>query len=49
MTLLRSVAYFDGAHAATTAWTLAAWAVAGVLLLGLAAVRRKAGAVAKTS
>jgi len=42
MTLLRSVAYFDGAHAATTAWTLAAWAVAGVLLLGLAAVRRKA-------
>jgi hypothetical protein len=41
MTLLRSVAYFDGAHAATTAWTLTAWAVTGVLLLGLA--RRRGG------
>jgi hypothetical protein len=38
MTLLRSVAYFDGAHAATTALTLGAWAVVGLLLLGLARV-----------
>jgi hypothetical protein len=41
MTLLRSVAYFDGAHAATTALTLGAWAVAGVLLLGMALVRAR--------
>ncbi len=39
MTLLRSVAYFDGAHAAATAWTLAAWAFAGALLLGMARLR----------
>jgi len=39
MTLLRSVAYFDGAHAATTALTLGAWAVAGVVLLAIARVR----------
>ncbi len=40
MTLLRSTAYFDGAHAATTALTLGAWAAAGVLLLAMARLRR---------
>jgi hypothetical protein len=39
MTLLRSVAYFDGAHAATTALTLGAWAIVGLLLLGVARLR----------
>jgi hypothetical protein len=35
-TLLRSVAYFDGAHAAGPLWTLAAWAGAGLVLVALA-------------
>jgi hypothetical protein len=39
MTLLRSVAYFDGAHASSTALTLGAWAAAGLLLLGVARLR----------
>ena len=30
---LRSTAYFDGAGGATAAWTLAAWALAGIALL----------------
>jgi hypothetical protein len=34
-TLLRSVAYFDGAGGAVAAWTLAAWAAAGLLLLAV--------------
>jgi hypothetical protein len=32
-TLLRSTAYFDGAGGAIAAWTLAAWAVGGIVLL----------------
>jgi hypothetical protein len=35
-TLLRSVAYFDGAHAAGPLWTLAAWAAVGLALLAVA-------------
>jgi len=35
-TLLRSVAYFDGAAAATPAWTLAAYALVGLALILLA-------------
>jgi hypothetical protein len=34
-TLLRSVAYFDGAASATAAWTLAAWAFVGLALIAL--------------
>jgi hypothetical protein len=41
-TLLRSTAYFDGAGGATVAWTLAAWAVAGIALLIIG--RRRIGA-----
>ena len=32
-TLLRSMAYFDGAGGSTAAWTLAGWALAGIILL----------------
>lgn len=39
--LLRSVAFFDGAGAATSWWVLAGWAAAGLLLLALP-VRRAA-------
>lgn len=35
-TLLRSVVYFDGAHAAGPVWTLAAWAGVGLVLLAVA-------------
>jgi hypothetical protein len=41
-TLLRSVAYFDGAGAAPAAWTLAAYLVGGLVLVGLARTRRPA-------
>jgi hypothetical protein len=41
-TLLRSAAYFDGAGGATVAWTLGAWALAGILLLAIG--RRRVGA-----
>jgi hypothetical protein len=40
-TLLRSVAYFDGAHAAGPVWTLAAWAGVGLALLAVAPGGRK--------
>jgi hypothetical protein len=42
-TLLRSVAYFDGAHAAGPVWTLAAWAGVGLVLLAVAPGGRRAG------
>ena len=35
-TLLRSVAYFDGAGGTAAGWTLAAWAAAGLALIALA-------------
>lgn len=35
-TLLRSVVYFDGAHAAGPVWALAAWAGTGLILLAVA-------------
>jgi hypothetical protein len=41
-TLLRSVAYFGGAGAAPAAWTLAAYLLGGVALVGLARTRRPA-------
>lgn len=43
-TLLRSVAFFDGAGSAMAAWTLTAWAVIGLVLvvLGRASVRHVA-------
>jgi hypothetical protein len=34
-TLLRSVAFFDGAGSAVPLWTLTAWAVAGLSLVGV--------------
>jgi hypothetical protein len=39
-TLLRSVAFFDGAGAATTAWVLGAWAAGGLLLAAATAGSR---------
>jgi hypothetical protein len=39
-TLLRSVAFFDGAGAATQAWALTAWAGAGLLLAAIPGVSR---------
>lgn len=44
-TLLRSTAYFDGYGAATAAWVLSAWLVAGVALFAIGAVRTKVKAV----
>ncbi|GAA3449893.1 ABC transporter permease [Dactylosporangium matsuzakiense] len=38
--LLRSTAFFDGAGSAEHVWVLTAWAVFGLLLVGLAAVRK---------
>ncbi len=46
-TLLRSVAYFDGAGAAPAAWTLAAYLVGGLVLVGLARTRRPASQPAR--
>ena len=46
MTLLRSVAYFDGAGGAGAAWTLIGWTVVG---LALVAVGRKTLAVAHSA
>ncbi|MEV4416747.1 hypothetical protein, partial [Catellatospora sp. NPDC049609] len=40
-TLLRSVAWFDGAGAAGPLWVLASWALAGLALLGLGWLGRK--------
>ncbi|HTI74072.1 MAG TPA: ABC transporter permease, partial [Mycobacterium sp.] len=40
-TLLRSTAYFDGAGAATAIAVLICWAIAGVALIMLAAVRQR--------
>jgi hypothetical protein len=39
LSALRSVAFFDGAAAAGPLWVLTAWAVAGLLLVGVAATR----------
>ncbi|MCC3765816.1 hypothetical protein K3N28_22410 [Glycomyces sp. TRM65418] len=44
-TLLRSTAYFDGHGAATAIGVLSTWAVAGVVLFTIGAVRAKVGAV----
>ena len=39
-TLLRSVAYFDGAGGTAPAWTLAGWALVGLLLVAVAPRRK---------
>ncbi|MFI7388226.1 ABC transporter permease [Streptomyces sp. NPDC049813] len=49
-TLLRSVSYFDGARAAGPAWTLAVWALLGLVAVVLGSLRgRRAEAAARTA
>jgi len=48
-TLLRSVAFFDGAGGAVALWTLAAWTVAGLALVAVGRRGALAGHPAATS
>jgi len=47
-TLLRSVAFFDGAGATRSLWVLAAWAVGGLLLAAVGHYRDRAAATTPT-
>jgi hypothetical protein len=47
-TLLRSVAFFDGAGGTRSLWVLAAWAVGGLLLAAVGHFRDRAAAATKT-
>lgn len=48
-TWLRSAAYFDGRGMGGAPWVLLAWAVAGLVLLGIGAWRGRTGAAAPTA